>query len=113
MFSRIPSAPARAQTAKGGRLKVGTTGSSSDSLDPNLAVSSNASWYRINQLYGTLLNYTTSLEGPVSKTKLSLAEEVTSKSASQWVVRLRKGLTFHDWRSITADDLIFSVKRAL
>lgn len=102
-----------AAPAKGGRLKVGTTGSSSDSLDPNLAVSSNASWYRINQLYGSLLTYTTSLEGPVSKTKLSLADEVTSKSASQWVVRLKKGLTFHDGRPITADDVIFSVKRAL
>ena len=102
-----------AAPTKGGRLKIGTTGSSSDSLDPNLAVSSNASWYRINQLYGSLLTYTTSLEGPVSKTKLSLAEEVTSKSASQWVVRLKKGLTFHDGRPITADDLIFSVKRAL
>lgn len=99
--------------AKGGKLKVGTTGSSSDSLDPNLAVASNASWYRINQLYGTLLTYTTSLDGPVSKTKLSLAEEVASKSASQWVVRLKKGLTFHDGRPIAADDLIFSVKRAL
>ena len=102
-----------AAPVKGGKLRVGTTGSSSDSLDPNMAVASNASWYRINQLYGTLLNYSTSLEGPVSKTKLSLAEEVESKSASQWVVRLKKGLTFHDGRPITADDLVSSVKRAL
>src|SRR5204863_131715 len=43
---------------------------------------------------------------------LDLAEtsEVTP-DASAWTVRLKKGLEFHHGKSITADDVIFSLRR--
>lgn len=97
----------------GGRLLVGTTGGSQDTLDPNLSVSTNASWYRINQLYGALLAYTTTADGPVSGTTNQLADSVESPDPSRWIVRLKQGLTFHDGKPITADDVVFSIQRAL
>jgi peptide/nickel transport system substrate-binding protein len=44
--------------------------------------------------------------------RLALAEEVQpNQDASVWTIRLRKGLEFHNGKSITADDLVFSVLR--
>lgn len=95
---------------RGGTLRVGTTGGSSDSLDPNLLVSSNAADYRMTQLYEPLVNYT---PGATLNVQMRLAQEVTAKNPSTWIIRLRKGLTFHDGKEVTADDVIFSLRRAL
>jgi peptide/nickel transport system substrate-binding protein len=44
--------------------------------------------------------------------RLALAEEAEPNAdASEWVIRLRKGLEFHNGKTITADDLIFSILR--
>jgi peptide/nickel transport system substrate-binding protein len=43
---------------------------------------------------------------------MDLAEEVTpSADAKEWTVRLRQGLTFHNGKPVTTDDVIFSLKR--
>jgi peptide/nickel transport system substrate-binding protein len=44
--------------------------------------------------------------------KLVLAEEITPNTdATQWTIRVRKGVTFHNGRELTADDVIFSFQR--
>ena len=41
-----------------------------------------------------------------------LAEEISPHgSTSNWVIRLRKGITFHDGKPLTADDVIFTIRR--
>ncbi len=44
---------------------------------------------------------------------MELAESVDSADAKVWTVTLRKGVTFHDGRSLTADDVVFSLRRHL
>jgi peptide/nickel transport system substrate-binding protein len=44
-----------------------------------------------------------------------LAESITPEngSPSRWVIRLRPGITFHDGRDLTADDVIFTFRRII
>jgi peptide/nickel transport system substrate-binding protein len=94
---------------KGGSLRVGIVGGSAkDTADPHLSafepdnlieynVFDNLTWF--DDQY-QLVN--------------QLAEEVTANSAaSVWTVRLKSGLTFHDGKPVTADDVVFSFERIL
>ena len=46
--------------------------------------------------------------------KLALAQEITPNAkATVWTIRLRKGLTFHNGKPLTADDVIFTFKTFL
>jgi peptide/nickel transport system substrate-binding protein len=42
-----------------------------------------------------------------------LAEEITAEAADVWTIRLRDGVEFHDGKTLTADDLIYSIQRTL
>ena len=65
---------------------------------------------RVLALYNGLV--TISLDG--TGVVLELAEELTpSKDARSWVVRLRDGLEFHNGKSVTAEDVIYSFRRIL
>ena len=44
---------------------------------------------------------------------MELAEAVESTDAQTWTVKLKKGVTFHDGKPLTADDVVFSLKRHL
>ncbi len=44
--------------------------------------------------------------------QLSLAEEITPNSdATEWTIRLKSGVTFHDGKDLTADDLIYTFQQ--
>ena len=91
----------------GGTLQAGLTGgSSSDTLDPN-ALLNNVDYARASNLYESLV-----WVNAQAQTYLRLAEEMTSnKDATVWTIRLRKGVEFHNGKPVTADDLIYSIKR--
>lgn len=40
-----------------------------------------------------------------------LAEEITAERADRWLVRLRQGIEFHNGKTVTADDVIYSMRR--
>src|SRR5208282_375977 len=47
-----------------------------------------------------------------AKRQLSLAEEITpNASATSWTIRVRSGVTWHDGKTLSADDVIFSLRR--
>jgi peptide/nickel transport system substrate-binding protein len=93
----------------GGTLHVGMTGgSSSDTLDPNKLVN-NTDYARQACLYDALAWINAD-----GQPELRVAEEMTpNKDATEWTVRLRKGVIFHDGREATADDLLFSFQRVV
>lgn len=97
------------QIKKGGTLRVALTGgSSSDTLDCQSAITT-VDFARIFQLNEPLMGF-----GPNARLVSILAEEVTpSKDATSWVVRVRNGVTFHDGKPLTADDVIYSLKRVV
>jgi peptide/nickel transport system substrate-binding protein len=91
---------------KGGRLRVaGYQSSVSDTLDP-AKQSNHTDYIRGFMFYNGL----TFLDGSLTP-QPSLAEEFTTKDAKTWVFKLRKGVTFHDGKPLTPQDVIFSVMR--
>jgi peptide/nickel transport system substrate-binding protein len=64
---------------------------------------------RVNSIYQPLLQL-----NAAAQTEMVLAEEVSPHgSTSEWTIRLRKGVTFHDGKPLTADDVIFTFQRIL
>ncbi|RUW32202.1 MULTISPECIES: ABC transporter substrate-binding protein [unclassified Mesorhizobium] len=97
-----------ATPVSGGNFKAaGWSSSTADTLDPAKA-SLSTDYVRCCSLYNRL----TFLDKD-GKTQMELAESFDSKDAKTWTVKLRKGVTFHDGKDLTADDVVFSLKRHL
>ncbi|HXO06542.1 MAG TPA: ABC transporter substrate-binding protein [Solirubrobacteraceae bacterium] len=108
--SASASSRAAAGTPKhGGTLHAGLTGgSSSDTLDPNSPVN-NTDYARVANLYDSLVWLTAG-----AQLEYRLAEQmVPNKDATVWTIHLRKGVTFHNGKEMTADDVIFTIKRII
>ncbi len=94
---------------RGGTLRAAITGgSSADTLNP-LAAITNADFSRVDNLFEPLVGLT-----PRAQAQLVLAEEVTpNATATEWTVRLKPGITFHNGKDLTADDVIYTFRTIL
>jgi len=93
---------------RGGNLKLGLTGgSSSDTLDPHKSLTY-LDTSRLQSLYQPLAQLDAQ-----AQVEYVLAESITPHqgSLSEWVIRLRPGVTFHNGKDFTADDVIFTFQR--
>jgi peptide/nickel transport system substrate-binding protein len=93
----------------GGSLRVGVAGGGADdSIDAHvLATVPDIS--RAFQLYEPLAGRDTN-----SDFELVLAESIEpEKGAETWTIRLRPGVTFHNGKPVTADDVLFSLRRII
>lgn len=95
---------------KGGNLRVGLAGgSSSDTLNPFLGGISAIGTARAQQLYQPLVQL-----GSDAQLEYILASEIVpKKSSSTWIIKLRKGITFHNGKSFGADDVIYTLRTIL
>jgi peptide/nickel transport system substrate-binding protein len=92
---------------RGGTLRVGVAGGGADdSIDAHIpAVVPDIA--RVFQLYEPLAGRDTN-----SDFELVLAESIEpDKKAEAWTIRLRDGITFHNGKPVTADDVLFSLRR--
>ena len=99
---------AQAQTPKrGGKMRVaGHSTSAKDTLDP--AKQTLSTDYIRGYIY---FNGLTRLDGNVAA-QPELAESYEpNATATEWVFRLRKGVEFHDGKSLTAQDVVYSLMR--
>lgn len=94
---------------RGGKLTVaGDQHGPADTLDPAL-VTGAIDYFRGRMFYGSLTRLTNKLGY-----EPELAEEVMSNAdATEWTFRIRKGVEFHDGKSLTADDVIYTMNRHL
>src|SRR6516162_11549410 len=93
----------------GGQLRAGLTGgSTADTLNPLNAIT-NVDFSRINNLYEPLIGLT-----PEAQPVFVLAEELTpNANATEWTLRVRQGITFHNGKPLTADDVIYTFRAIL
>jgi peptide/nickel transport system substrate-binding protein len=103
----MPAAQSQTETPKrGGRIRVsGTSTSTADTLDP-AKQSLSTDYARCNMFYNGL----TTLDGSLTP-QPALAESWENEGAKVWVFRLRRGVTFHDGKPLTAADVVFSLTR--
>jgi peptide/nickel transport system substrate-binding protein len=92
---------------RGGDLKVGLSGSSgADTLDPHAGLTYLDS-SRAQSLYQPLVQLNSAAQN-----EYVLATEITpTKTTSEWIIRLRPGVTFHSGKELTADDVIYTFRR--
>lgn len=102
-----PTAPGSVSVKKGGTLRAAISGgSSADTLDCQSAITS-IDFARILQLNEPLIGFANNAQlTPI------LAEELTPNSdATLWTLKLKSGITFHNGKPLTADDVIYSFQR--
>ena len=94
---------------RGGTLRFGGQGgANTDSLDAHNALT-NTDYARVMQLYDPLLD--TDFQG---KVRMRLAESIEPNAdASEWTIKLRQGVVFHDGKPLGAKDVLFSFDRML
>jgi peptide/nickel transport system substrate-binding protein len=91
---------------QGGRIRVATqSASAADTLDPAKGALG-TDYVRANMFYNGL----TELDSHLGA-KMALAESLDTKDATVWVVKLRSGVQFHDGKSLTPNDVIYSLMR--
>jgi peptide/nickel transport system substrate-binding protein len=101
------STEAKAAPKRGGHLRVATVqGSSTDQLDPTQLTSGHT-----NFLFSTLHSCLTEVRPDGQLTGLLAESFETGKDASEWIFKLRKGVEFHNGKTLTADDVIASLDR--
>jgi peptide/nickel transport system substrate-binding protein len=109
--SSSASPTAAAGTPKmGGNLRVAAAaGSAKEDLDIHAPALTMPSMNMRFNMYDSLLEK--SPEGVLGN---ALAEEVTpNATATEFTVKLKSGLTFHDGKSVTADDVVYSFQRIM
>ncbi len=94
---------------KGGKLIMAADQHGpNDTLDPALYTSA-ADYFRGRMYYGSLTRLTSDLSY-----EPELAEEILSNDdATEWTFKIRKGVEFHDGKTLTADDVIYTMNRHL
>lgn len=96
-----------ASPVTGGHLRVATVqGSSTDSLDPTLLTSGHT-----NFLFSTLHNALTEIDSSGQLVPLVAESYEPGADPSEWIFTLRKGITFHNGKTLTAEDVIVSLDR--
>lgn len=107
VLSRAEQALA-ATPVSGGHMKAaGISSSNADTLDPAKA-SLGTDYSRCCSLYNRL-----TFIDATGVPQMELAEKLETKDAKTWTVTLRKGVTFHDGKTLTSEDVVFSLKRHL
>ena len=94
---------------RGGTLKFGAQGgASSDTLNAGNPLT-NTDFARHSQLYDALIRM-----DPQGRPQLQMAEEITpNRDATEWTIKLRKGIKCHDGSTFTASDIIYTFNRIL
>ena len=91
---------------RGGRIRVAVPAvSTADTVDP-AKQSFAADYVRCNMFYNGLF----SLDGSLTP-QLALAESAHNEDAKLWTLQLRKGVQFHDGKTLDAEDVVYSLNR--
>jgi peptide/nickel transport system substrate-binding protein len=98
------SGSSSAAPRRGGTLTVGFTGGGSgDTLNPLQPVAT-VDYARVNNLFDPFVRLT-----PAGEKVFNIVEEMTpNKNATSWDIRLRSGITFHNGKQATVDDVIYT-----
>lgn len=99
------TALARSQAKRGGTFRLAVSGGSTDFIDGQHIVAK-SDIARLMTGWEGLAYFDESY-----RIKLNLAEELRAEKANQYLIRVRDGIEFHNGKTLTIDDVIYSLKR--
>jgi peptide/nickel transport system substrate-binding protein len=107
----LPAARARSggSPVTGGTLRVGLVGSTNDLIDGQYIVAK-ADQARLVAGWETLVGYDEEFNLSYEH---AVAEEIEAVAADHYIIRLKEGIEFHNGKTVTADDVIYSFQRRL
>jgi peptide/nickel transport system substrate-binding protein len=98
----LPAAAKAAVPQKGGRLKIGSSGgSTSDSLDPATLPATMP-----QHVFVCMMNNLVELDANMRPAPILAESLEPSADASVWVFKLRKGVEFHNGKTMTSADVL-------
>jgi peptide/nickel transport system substrate-binding protein len=105
--STTPSPSAGGTPKRGGSFRLGVTGGGSGDIIDGQKIVTKPDQARLAAGFETLLEYDTNYKLQTT----GLAESVTQDASNKWTIRLKQGITFHDGKTLGADDVIYSLRR--
>ena len=96
---------ASTQIKRGGTFRQATAGGTTDFIDGQHIVAK-SDIARLVAGFDGLARF-----DEKGKIRLHLAEELKAEKANQYLIRVRKGVEFHNGKTLTIDDVIYSIKR--
>jgi peptide/nickel transport system substrate-binding protein len=93
----------------GGNFRLGVTGGGAKDLIDGQTIITKPDQARLLASWETLLTYD---EGYKLGTD-GLAEEVTQDKPDQWTIKLKSGIEFNNGKTLSADDVVYSLQRIL
>jgi peptide/nickel transport system substrate-binding protein len=106
LLAGTKSAFAAPAPKKGGKIRVAyDVGSTADTMDPAKG-SAGSDYIRFFMFYSGLTQLDASLTP-----QMNLAEALDTSDAKTWVIKLRKGVAFHDGKALAPADVVYSLMR--
>ena len=96
---------ASTQIKRGGTFRQATAGGTTDFIDGQHIVAK-SDIVRLVATFDALARF-----DEKGKIQLHLAEELKAEKANQYLIRVRKGVEFHNGKTLTIDDVIYSIRR--
>ena len=93
----------------GGTMVLGVTFGAASSLDPQVAPPGQEDTMRNANVFNLLYEFNKNAQ----VVPALAAEAQANAAATEWTIRLRSGVTFHDGSPLTADDVIYSLRRVI
>ena len=92
---------------RGGNFRVGVTGGGAKDIFDGQNITTKPDQARLVSAFETLLEFNDEYQ----LTNDGLAESVTADNPKQYTIKLRKGVEFQNGKTMTADDVIYSLQR--
>jgi len=105
--SSSASTSATGTPKRGGNFRLGVTGGGSKDMFDGQNVGTTPDGARLLSAFETLLTF----DDDFRLASDGLAESVEADNPTQYTIRLRRGVEFQDGKSMTADDVIYSLRR--
>ncbi|MDQ3307384.1 MAG: ABC transporter substrate-binding protein [Actinomycetota bacterium] len=92
---------------RGGNFRLGVTGGGAKDIFDGQNIITKPDQARLVSAFETLLTF----DDDYQLKSDGLAEDVTADSPTQYTINLRKGIEFHNGKTMTADDVVYSLQR--
>jgi peptide/nickel transport system substrate-binding protein len=100
-------AASAAKPKRGGTFRIGVSGGGATDIIDGQSIKIKPDQARLTSGWETLLSYDRNYKLGTD----GLAEEATQDSAKQWTIRLKSGIEFNNGKTLSADDVIYSLRR--